>query len=223
MLKPVQYDVAADSLRITEIFYSLQGESRTVGWPTVFVRLTGCPLRCNYCDSEYAFSGGEELSLDQILAQVASYSPYYVCVTGGEPLAQRASLTLLTRLCDEGYQVSLETSGALDIAGIDPRVIIVMDMKTPSSTEQDKNLLHNLALLHVKDQLKFVIADRADYDWAYALVKQHMLEAQCEVLFSPVHGALAPHQLAQWILDDRLLVRFQLQLHKSLWGEEPGR
>lgn len=223
MLKPVQYDVAADSLRITEIFYSLQGESRTVGWPTVFVRLTGCPLRCNYCDSEYAFSGGEELSLDQILAQVESYSPHYVCVTGGEPLAQRASLTLLTRLCDEGYQVSLETSGALDIAGIDPRVIIVMDMKTPSSTEQDKNLLHNLVLLHVKDQLKFVIADRADYDWACALVKQHMLEAQCEVLFSPVHGALAPHQLAQWILDDRLLVRFQLQLHKSLWGEEPGR
>ncbi|MDH5183348.1 MAG: 7-carboxy-7-deazaguanine synthase QueE [Gammaproteobacteria bacterium] len=223
MLKPVQYDVAADTLRITEIFYSLQGESRTVGWPTVFVRLTGCPLRCNYCDSEYAFSGGEDMALDAILAQVESYSPHYVCVTGGEPLAQRASLNLLTRLCDVGYEVSLETSGALDIAPVDPRVILVMDMKTPSSNEEEKNLLHNLALLHVKDQLKFVIADRADYDWACALVKQHMLEAQCEVLFSPVHGALAAQHLAQWILEDRLQVRFQLQLHKILWGEEPGR
>lgn len=223
MLKPVQYDAAADSLRISEIFYSLQGESRTVGLPTVFVRLTGCPLRCNYCDSEYAFSGGEDMALDAILKQIDTWSPNYVCVTGGEPLAQKASLNLLRRLCDAGYEVSLETSGALDIAEVDPRVIIVMDMKTPSSTEVERNLLHNLTILHVKDQLKFVIADRADYDWACALVKQHMLEAQCEVLFSPVHGALAPQQLAQWILDDRLQVRFQMQLHKILWGEEPGR
>ncbi|MDH5361482.1 MAG: 7-carboxy-7-deazaguanine synthase QueE [Gammaproteobacteria bacterium] len=223
MLKPVQYDATADTLRITEIFYSLQGESRTVGWPTVFIRLTGCPLRCNYCDSEYAFTGGEDMSLDSILEQVAGYEPHYVCVTGGEPLAQRASLNLLSRLCDAGYEVSLETSGALDIAVVDPRVSTVMDMKTPSSTEQDKNLLHNLALLHVKDQLKFVIADRNDYEWARALVREHMLEAQCEVLFSPVHGAIVPGELAQWILDDRLFVRFQLQLHKLLWGEEPGR
>lgn len=223
MLKPVPYDAAADTLRITEIFYSLQGESRTIGWPTVFVRLTGCPLRCNYCDSEYAFTGGEEMSLEAILAQVDKHEPHYVCVTGGEPLAQKASLNLLTRLCDVGYEVSLETSGALDISAIDPRVVRVVDMKTPSSTEQEKNLLSNLAQLHSKDQLKFVIANRADYEWARTLVQRHMLEAQCEVLFSPVHGAMNPTELAQWILDDRLQVRFQLQLHKLLWGEEPGR
>jgi len=223
MLKPVHYDAQADSLRITEIFYSLQGESRSVGLPTVFVRLTGCPLRCNYCDSEYAFSGGEEMSLETILARVAEYTPNYVCVTGGEPLAQRASLNLLSRLCDAGYEVSLETSGALDISRVDPRVVVVMDLKAPSSTEQDKNLLANLAHLKAGDQLKFVLADRGDYDWAAGLVRGQGLESRCEVLFSPVHGALAPRELAQWILDDRLQVRFQLQLHKLLWGEEPGR
>jgi 7-carboxy-7-deazaguanine synthase len=223
MLKPVQYDSAADTLRITEIFYSLQGESRTVGWPTVFVRLTGCPLRCNYCDSEYAFSGGEEMSLSGIEERVAAFGPRYVCVTGGEPLAQRASLSLLTQLCDAGYKVSLETSGALDISRVDPRVVVVMDLKSPSSTELDKNLLANLEHLKAGDQLKFVLADRADYDWAVQLVRDEGLEQRCEVLFSPIYGALAPRELAQWILDDRLQVRFQLQLHKLIWGEEPGR
>jgi len=223
MLKPVHYDAQADSLRITEIFYSLQGESRSVGWPTVFVRLTGCPLRCNYCDSEYAFTGGEEMGLDEVLDEVSGYRPHYVCVTGGEPLAQKGCLNLLTRLCDAGYEVSLETSGALDVSRVDPRVVKVMDLKSPSSNEQDKNLLDNLMHLERKDQVKFVLADRRDYDWAAGLVREEGLESRCEVLFSPVYGALAPRELAQWILDDRLQVRFQLQLHKLIWGEEPGR
>lgn len=223
MLKPVQYDAQADSLRITEIFHSLQGESRTVGWPTVFVRLTGCPLRCNYCDSEYAFSGGRDMGLDQILAEVADYQTGHVCVTGGEPLAQKASLNLLRQLCDAGYEVSLETSGALDISPVDPRVVRVMDLKSPSSTEQDKNLMDNLVHLGARDQVKFVLADRRDYDWAVAVLREQQLNRRCEVLFSPVHEALAPRQLAEWILEDRLPVRFQLQLHKQLWGEEPGR
>jgi 7-carboxy-7-deazaguanine synthase len=223
MLKPVHYDAQADSLRITEIFYSLQGESRTVGWPTVFVRLTGCPLRCNYCDSEYAFTGGQEMGLDEIEARIAAYGPRYVCVTGGEPLAQKGCLNLLSRLCDAGYEVSLETSGALDISQVDPRVVKVMDLKTPSSTEQDKNLLANLAHLESKDQVKFVLANREDYEWASRLVREEGLSERCEVLFSPVYGTLEPRELAQWILNDRLQVRFQLQLHKLIWGEEPGR
>ena len=216
-------DAPGASLRITEIFLSLQGEANTVGLPTVFVRLTGCPLRCNYCDSEYAFSGGSDMSLDEIVAQVASHKPAYVCVTGGEPLAQKASLNLLTRLCDEGYEVSLETSGALDISVVDPRVVKVVDLKTPSSTEQEKNLLDNLSYLDAADQLKFVIADRGDYLWSKQLVSEQQLAQRCEVLFSPVHGALQARELAQWILDDHLQVRFQLQLHKILWGDEPGR
>ncbi|MBD3670752.1 MAG: 7-carboxy-7-deazaguanine synthase QueE [Gammaproteobacteria bacterium] len=223
MLKPVQYDTQADSLRITEIFHSLQGESRTVGLPTVFIRLTGCPLRCNYCDSEYAFSGGQDMGVDEVLEQVARYAPRYVCVTGGEPLAQKGCLNLLGRLIDAGYEVSLETSGALDVSQVDPRVVKVMDLKTPSSTECEKNLWHNLEFLNSTDQVKFVIASRSDYIWSRDIVSKHQLGNRCEVLFSPVYGELKPADLAQWILEDGLNVRFQLQLHKLLWGEEPGR
>jgi 7-carboxy-7-deazaguanine synthase len=209
-------------LRITEIFHSLQGESRTVGLPTVFVRLTGCPLRCGYCDTEYAFKGGEWLEIDAILAQVAEYGARYVTVTGGEPLAQQDCLELLTRLCDAGYEVSLETSGALDVSGVDPRVVKVMDLKTPASGEADKNLYANLDQLTPRDQLKFVICDRADYEWAKAQIAAHDLAGRCELLFSPSHRQLNPTELAEWILADRLPVRFQLQLHKYLWNDEPG-
>ena len=209
-------------LRITEIFYSLQGESRTVGLPTVFVRLTGCPLRCSYCDTSYAFQGGQWQSITDILEKVASYQAYYVTVTGGEPLAQKDCLPLLSQLCDAGYGVSLETSGALDVSAVDPRVVKVMDLKTPSSGEQAKNLLENLAHLLKHDQLKFVIADRKDYDWAVAMMNEHDLSKRCEFLFSPVHQQLQPKQLAEWILEDRLPVRMQVQLHKYLWGDEPG-
>jgi 7-carboxy-7-deazaguanine synthase len=211
------------TLRITEIFYSLQGEARTVGLPTVFVRLTGCPLRCQYCDSAYAFSGGDIIALDAILERVAAYRPRYVCVTGGEPLAQPNCIPLLQRLCDAGYSVSLETSGALDIGGVDPRVLRIVDLKTPDSGEVSKNLWENLAHLAPHDELKLVLASRADYDWAVAACRQHRLFEHCEVLFSPVQGQLEPGQLAQWILDDKLPVRFQLQLHKVLWGNAPGR
>ncbi len=210
-------------LRITEIFYSLQGESRTVGCPTVFVRLTGCPLRCSYCDTAYAFSGGEWLPLETILEQVAAYAPRHVCVTGGEPLVQKGLGELLTHLCDEGYEVSLETSGALDIGGVDRRVSRVMDIKTPSSGEAARNLLSNLDHLGDRDQVKFVIGDEADYLWSRDLLHAHRLQETCEVLFSPVHGSLEPERLADWVLRDRLPVRFQLQLHKLLWGEESGR
>jgi 7-carboxy-7-deazaguanine synthase len=210
-------------LRITEIFHSLQGESRSVGCPTVFVRLTGCPLRCSYCDTAYAFSGGEWLPIEEILQQVAAYSPEHVCVTGGEPLAQKGVSELLTRFCDSGYQVSLETSGALDIAEVDQRVSRVMDMKTPGSGESSRNLLSNLAYLRSRDQVKFVIANEADYDWSRELLQNHRLHETCEVLFSPVHGELEASRLADWVLRDRLPVRFQLQLHKLLWGEAPGR
>jgi len=210
-------------LRITEIFHSLQGESRSVGWPTVFVRLTGCPLRCNYCDTEYAFSGGEWMMLEQVLAQVASYGAHHVCVTGGEPLTQRACLELLTRLCDAGYEVSLETSGALDVAAVDPRVSKVMDLKTPGSGEAGKNRYENIDWLTAHDQVKLVLCDRADYDWAREIIRRHDLAARCEVLMSPCHGRLAPAQLAEWMLADRLPVRFQLQLHKILWGEARGK
>jgi 7-carboxy-7-deazaguanine synthase len=209
--------------RITEIFYSLQGESRTVGLPTVFVRLTGCPLRCGYCDTEYAFYGGEKMEIDDIVAQVAAYKPRYVCVTGGEPLAQRNCLPLLTALCDMGVEVSLETSGAMDISDVDPRVVRVMDLKTPGSGEEKRNRYDNIALLEQKDQLKFVICHREDYDWARSKLNQYQLNDRCEVLFSPIHGELKPADLADWIVEDNLPVRMQLQLHKYLWGDEQGR
>lgn len=214
---------AADRLRITEIFFSLQGEARSVGCPTVFIRLTGCPLRCGYCDTSYAFQRGEWFTLDDILAVVARYNTRHVTVTGGEPLAQKPCLNLLSRLCDAGYQVSLETSGALDVSTVDSRVVKVMDIKTPGSGESDKNLEINLQYLTTQDQVKFVLCDRQDYDWAVAFLRQHALADRCEVLFSPVHGQLEARQLADWILADRLPVRFQIQLHKLLWGDEPGR
>lgn len=209
-------------LRITEIFHSLQGESRTVGIPTVFVRLTGCPLRCGYCDTSYAFQGGEWLEMDQILARITAFKPRYICVTGGEPLAQKACLELLTALCDAGYEVSLETSGSRDISEVDPRVVRVVDLKTPGSGELDKNLYDNIGQLTGRDQLKFVLCDRADYDWARQQLEKYDLAARCEVLFSPVHGQLEARQLAEWILADNLPVRMQVQLHKYLWGDQPG-
>ncbi len=212
-----------DRLRVSEIFYSLQGESRTVGWPTVFIRLTGCPLRCTYCDTEYAFQGGEWMSFDDILAQTTVFHPHYVTVTGGEPLAQKNCLPLLQRLCDAGYVVSLETSGALDIAAVDPRVTIVMDLKTPSSAEEAKNRYQNVGELKQSDQVKFVLGTRADYDWARAKLAEYNLAQCCEVLFSPVQGELSATDLANWILADRLPVRMQIQLHKLLWGDEKGR
>ena len=216
-------DLTQTKLRITEIFYSLQGESRSVGFPTVFIRLTGCPLRCQYCDTSYAFHGGQWLTVAQILSQVAAYHTQYVTVSGGEPLAQKACLSLLTQLCDAGYTVSLETSGALDVAKVDLRVVKVMDLKTPGSGEVDKNLYSNLDHLSAQDQIKFVICDREDYDWAKQKLHQHDLARRCELLFSPSYQQIAAAELAQWILADQLPVRFQLQLHKLLWGEERGR
>lgn len=210
-------------LRITEIFLSLQGESRTVGLPTVFVRLTGCPLRCGYCDTTYAFQGGQWMNIDDIVAEVASHKTHYVTVTGGEPLAQKACPELLARLCDAGFEVSLETCGALDVSTVDPRVVKVMDLKTPGSGEVSKNHWQNVELLTSQDQLKFVLCDRADYDWAKQVMDQHQLAARCEILLSPSYGELDPQHLAQWILQDKLPVRFQLQLHKILWGNEAGR
>ena len=211
------------SLRITEIFYSLQGEARTVGRPTVFVRLTGCPLRCEYCDTAYAFSGGLVYQLEQIMLEVASYKPQYVTVTGGEPLAQNACLDLLRGLCDQSYEVSLETSGAMDVSKVDPRVVKVMDLKTPASKEMDKNLESNIDHLLPHDQLKFVICDRADYDWAKAkMLEFNLTEKVSDVLLSPSNDVLDPRELAEWILADNLPVRFQLQLHKYLWGNKSG-
>jgi 7-carboxy-7-deazaguanine synthase len=210
-------------LRITEIFYSLQGEARTVGWPTVFVRLTGCPLRCHYCDTAYAFHGGEWLDLDDIERRVGEYAPRYVTVTGGEPLAQPTCRELLARLADRGYDVSLETSGALDIADIDPRVSVVMDLKTPSSGEEARNRYENIEHLRAKDQVKFVIGERADYEWSRAKLREYRLAERCDVLFSPAWDQLRPGELGDWILADRLPVRLQVQLHKILWGDVPGR
>ena len=210
-------------LRITEIFHSLQGESASVGWRTVFVRLTGCPLRCGYCDTAYAFKGGKWWDIDAILARVAGFDARYVTVTGGEPLAQSECLTLLRALCDAGYRVSLETSGALDVSAVDPRVIKVMDLKTPGSGESGKNLYANIDHLGPQDQVKFVIADEADYQWSRTELQRWDLASRCDVLFSPVAGQMSATQLADWILRDRLDVRFQLQLHKLLWGNEPGR
>ena len=210
-------------LRVNEIFHSLQGEADAVGWPTAFVRLTGCPLRCRYCDTAYAFHAGGWLTLDAIVERVRGTGAAHVCVTGGEPLAQPNCLPLLARLCDLGYAVSLETSGALDVSGVDRRVDRVIDVKTPDSGESARNRLENLACLHARDQLKFVIGSRADYDWSRRFLAEHALLGRCRVLFSPSHGALAPAELAGWILADRLPVRFQLQLHKLLWGDVPGR
>lgn len=211
------------SLRITEIFYSLQGEARTVGLPTVFIRLTGCPLRCQYCDTAYAFTGGEIFSLEHILQTVAGFSPKYVTVTGGEPLAQPNCISLLKSLCDLGYEVSIETSGAMDVASVDSRVSIVIDLKTPASGEVSRNLYSNLKKLGQKDQLKFVICDRQDYEWAVFKLDEHCLSEQVgEILFSASHAQLEPALLAEWILQDNLRVRLQIQLHKFLWGDKPG-
>ena len=213
----------AQRLRISEIFLSLQGESRTVGWPTVFVRLTGCPLRCRYCDTEYAFTGGEWMALEAIVDGVRDYRVRHVTVTGGEPLAQPAVRDLLSRLCDLGLSVSLETSGALSVAGLDPRVVKVMDLKTPGSGESHRNHWPNLDHLRPEDQVKFVITDEKDYRWSRSVLEAHELADRCEVLFSPAHGQLPARELADWIVRDRLPVRFQIQLHKALWGEERGR
>jgi 7-carboxy-7-deazaguanine synthase len=210
-------------LRITEIFFSLQGESATAGYPTLFVRLTGCPLRCQYCDTEYAFQGGEWKSLPAIMEQVTRYQTRYITVTGGEPLAQKNCQDLLRQLCDADYHVSLETSGAVDIADVDPRVIKVMDLKTPGSGEVERNLYNNLQHLGSRDQVKFVICNRADYDWSVAMLKTHDLLTYCEVLFSPSQDQQNATELADWILHDQLPVRMQIQLHKLLWGNEPGR
>ncbi|RLA44369.1 MAG: 7-carboxy-7-deazaguanine synthase QueE [Gammaproteobacteria bacterium] len=216
--------MADDTVRITEIFYSLQGETSTIGLPVAFIRLTGCPLRCLYCDTEYAFHGGEKYTLEDILTRVASFNTTYVTVTGGEPLAQPLCLPLLTQLCDAGYRVSLETSGALPIKGVDPRVAVILDIKTPGSGEVGRNLWENIAELNDRAEIKFVLCGRQDYEWARLQLDQHKLcERDIEVLFSPSHSQLNATNLADWILEDNLPVRMQLQLHKQLWGDEPGK
>lgn len=214
---------AADRLRITEIFLSLQGEARDAGWPTVFVRLTGCPLRCQYCDTAYAFHGGQWRDVDAIVDEVVAHGVRHVCVTGGEPLAQKRCIALLSRLCDAGLAVSLETSGAIDVSDVDTRVSRVVDIKTPGSGEVARNRWENLPLLTARDQVKLVVCSRADYEWARDVVAEHGLHRRCDVLFSPSHAQVSPRELADWIVQDRLPVRFQMQLHKQLWGEEPGR
>jgi len=212
-----------ERLKLTEIFLSLQGEARDAGWPTVFVRLTGCPLRCQYCDTEYAFFGGQWWDIDAILAEVGKHGARHVCVTGGEPLAQKRCIALLRRLCDAGYIVSLETSGAIDIGDVDPRVSRVVDIKTPGSGEVARNRWDNLPLLTPHDQVKFVVCSRADYEWARDVLAEYRLHERCDVLFSPSYTQVRPRELADWIVEDHLPVRFQMQLHKALWGEEPGR
>jgi 7-carboxy-7-deazaguanine synthase len=212
----------AERLKVTEIFHSLQGESRPAGLPTAFVRLTGCPLRCVYCDTEYAFHGGRQMAISAILTEVATYGTPHVCVTGGEPLAQQNCQGLLCRLADAGFQVSLETSGALDISEVDQRVTIVMDIKTPASGESDRNRWENIERLKPQDQIKFVISGRQDYEWSREVLSQHDLAQRFSVLFSPAWGEGIEQSLAEWILQDRLAVRFQMQLHKILWGEAPG-
>lgn len=216
-MKPSQ-----EALRITEIFHSIQGESTRAGLPTVFVRLTGCPLRCQYCDTAYAFSGGQMMGLDSIIERTLSFDCQQVCVSGGEPLAQPGCVNLLSRLCDTNLSVSLETSGAMSIAGVDPRVMIVMDLKTPGSGENPKNKLSNIALLKPHDQIKFVLCNREDYQWACEMIKEHQLEKRVQLLFSPSWDQLNPSLLAEWIIQDRLPVRLQLQLHKILWNDAPG-
>ncbi|MEX2524492.1 MAG: 7-carboxy-7-deazaguanine synthase QueE [Gammaproteobacteria bacterium] len=211
------------TLRINEIFLSLQGETGKTGLPTAFIRLTGCPLRCTYCDTEYAFYKGEKQTIGAIMQTIAGYRTRHVTVTGGEPLAQKDCIPLLAHLCNEGYQVSLETSGAMDISGIDPRVMKVLDLKTPASGEESKNRFENLKHIDGQDQIKFVICDREDYDWSKMVLNQYQLNERCEVLFSPSHDQLPAAQLADWILEDKLPVRFQIQLHKYLWGDVPGK
>ena len=212
-----------ERLRITEIFYSLQGEARTAGVPTVFIRLTGCPLRCGYCDTSYAFQGGQWMSFADIEAEAKRYNTRFITVTGGEPLAQKNCNELLHRLCDEGYEVSLETSGAIDISDVDSRVSRVMDIKTPGSGEADKNLLDNLQQLTAHDQLKLVICDRDDFNWAVNFIQHHQLIGVCDIFFSPSHDQVTLKQLTEWVLEEQLPVRVQCQLHKLIWGEEPGR
>jgi len=214
---------AAVRLKLTEIFLSIQGEADSVGWPTVFVRLTGCPLRCQYCDTQYAFHGGEWFTLPQVLERVGSFGVRHVCVTGGEPLAQKNCIELLRMLCDAGYRVSLETSGAMDVSAVDARVVRVVDIKTPGSNESHRNRFENLAALRSDEQVKFVICSRADFEWSRDLVRERKLDGLCTVLFSPSYGQVEPRDLAQWILDERLPVRLQVQLHKYLWGDTPGR
>ncbi len=224
MNSPAVATQSSQTLRINEIFFSLQGETRTSGLPTVFVRLTGCPLRCQYCDTAYAFHEGSLMSLEQIDQLVSQYRTRHVTVTGGEPLAQPNCLPLLSQLCDAGYRVSLETSGAMDIAGVDPRVVVILDLKTPGSGECDRNLESNIGLLKPDDEVKFVICDRRDYEWARAKTDQFDLTARvAEVLFSPSYGQLSYRELADWIVADQLPVRMQVQLHKIIWGDEPGR
>ena len=214
---------ASDSLRISEIFFSLQGETSRVGLPTVFVRLTGCPLRCNYCDTTYAFTGGKAMTLDAILAEVARHGAHFVTVTGGEPLAQKNCLSLLQALCDARYEVSLETGGSIDVSGVDARVVKVLDIKTPASGEMEKNLWSNLEHLNPHDEIKFVLCDEADYQWAKQVLVERKLAQRCEVLFSPAQGQITARDVAEWILRDHLPVRLQVQLHKLLWGNEVGR
>lgn len=216
-------DGATATLRVSEIFHSIQGESTRAGLPTTFIRLTGCPLRCNWCDTEHAFTGGTTMTIAEILARVGDIGCPTVCVTGGEPLAQKRCLQLLAKLCDAGYEVSLETSGAIDIAGVDARVSRVLDIKTPGSAEVERNLWDNLALLTPRDQVKFVICSRADFDWAKGIVAEHRLHEVCDVLFSPSAAQVPARELADWIVAEKLPVRFQMQLHKLLWNDEPGR
>jgi 7-carboxy-7-deazaguanine synthase len=215
--------VANDTLRISEIFFSLQGETSRSGLPTVFVRLTGCPLRCHYCDTAYAFTGGNSMTLNDIFAEVTRYPTHYVCVTGGEPLAQKNVHGLLRQLCDAGYAVSLETSGALDVSAVDARVMKILDIKTPASGEVSKNLWHNLEHLSATDEIKLVLCDEADYQWAKQCLVDHPLTAKCSVIFSPAQGQIAATDLAEWILRDGLAVRLQVQLHKILWGNAKGK
>lgn len=209
-------------LKIHEIFYSLQGESSRVGLPTVFIRLTGCPMRCTYCDTAYAFSGGSNMEVAQIIAQVNTYRTKYITVTGGEPLAQKDCHVLLNKLCDLGYSVSLETGGALDISAVDPRVSIILDVKTPASGESNNNVWSNLDVIQQKDEIKFVICDEADYVWSKSIIEQYHLAEKAPILFSPSYGQLEAKDLAQWVLKDKLAVRMQMQIHKILWGETPG-
>jgi len=210
-------------LRLTEIFYSLQGEASRAGLPTVFVRLTGCPLRCTWCDTTYSFTGGEPATIESVLVEVGKYPARQICVTGGEPLAQKDCLPLLTALCDAGYDVSLETSGALDVAGVDPRVARIMDLKAPDSGELARNMWSNLDVLNPRDEIKIVIASRSDYEWARDVLRERQLDRLCPVLLSPAGGLIEPQSLADWILEDGLSVRFQLQLHKLLWGNMKGK
>lgn len=210
-------------LRVTEIFYSLQGETTLTGWPTVFIRLTGCPLRCQYCDTAYAFHGGSRMGVTEIIDKVGCHHTHYVTVTGGEPLAQPECLSLLSQLCDLDYRVSLETSGALDIQPVDTRVIKILDLKTPGSKEVHRNRWENLYHLQPHDQIKFVVCDRPDYEWVKSVIEKYQLDKRHQILLSPSHGQLSNQRLADWILQDQLNVRFQLQLHKYIWGDEPGR